>query len=54
LGLHALRIAFPHPATTEVVAVEAPLPSDFASALAALGMPYSASATEWTAHLTPG
>jgi 23S rRNA pseudouridine1911/1915/1917 synthase len=36
LMLHAARLVFPHPASGEPVAVEAPLPADFEAALEAL------------------
>ena len=37
LSLHCLRLEFAHPVTCEKIAVEAPLPGDFARALKALG-----------------
>jgi len=42
LALHAAGIAFDHPATSIRLDVEAPVPDDFAPALVALGVPYSA------------
>jgi len=39
LALHAHLLAFDHPATGRRLVVRAPLPADFAAALAALGLP---------------
>jgi tRNA pseudouridine65 synthase len=39
LALHAHWLAFDHPATGRRLVVRAPLPADFAAALAALGLP---------------
>ena len=36
--LHAYKISFPHPVTGEQIALEAPLPGDFLSAIAACGI----------------
>ena len=41
LALHAHLLAFDHPATGRRLVVRAPLPADFAAALAALGLPVS-------------